>query len=95
MKNVNEVVMKNNKPKKDVYAVGIHVDGRVYLHPCFSSNHRKAFEMAVANHKQTWGPLPSDFRCLVGGPCHERVVIVGIRASWKLPSQAEITIRAS
>jgi hypothetical protein len=69
--NLNEVVMTNNKRKKDVYTVGIHADGCLYLHPCFSSNHRQAFEMAVANHEQAWGPLPSDFRCLVDGPCHE------------------------
>ena len=63
--------MTNNKRKKDVYTVGIHADGRLYLHPCLSSNHHQAFEMAVANHEQAWGPLPSDFRCLVDGPCHE------------------------
>jgi len=80
---------KNQKPKKDVHAVAIHADGRLYLYPCFSSNHRQAFDTAVANHKQEWGPLPSDFRCLVDGPCHESDCDCGTPSITEVTKSAE------
>jgi hypothetical protein len=44
----------NKKPQKDVHSIAIPADGRLYLYPCFSSNHGQAVDIAVANHKQVW-----------------------------------------
>lgn len=77
-----------------MYSVAIHDDGRLYLYPCLSSNHRQALDIAVANHKQVWRPLPSNFRGLVDCPCHESGCNCGNSPSWKSPSQLKVKIGA-
>lgn len=57
--------------KKDIYTVGIDVEGKLFTYFIWSVSHQEAVEMAHHQHVTQFGPLLSETRCLVWGKCNE------------------------
>ena len=59
-------VSKSN-PVKDIYCVGVAVDGTAYMYPCFSLSYLEALKQALMQHEEAGLPLPAGTnRCVYG-----------------------------
>lgn len=57
---------------KDIYTVGIEIEGKLFTHFILSVNHQEAARLAHDEHVAYFGPLVSITRCLVWGKCNDR-----------------------
>jgi hypothetical protein len=64
-----DLVSKGNSVK-DVYCIGVVVDGAAYMYGCDSLNHGEALEMALTQHRAAGISVPVGTDCYVYGACH-------------------------
>ena len=56
---------------KDIYTVGIEIEGKRFTYFILSVNHQKATRLTHDEHVAYFGPLVSITRCLVWGKCND------------------------
>ena len=64
-------LVSKSDPLKDIYCIGVVVDGAAYMYGCDCFNHWEALEMALIQHRAAGISIPVGTYCYVYGACHD------------------------
>ena len=63
-------LVSKSDPLKDIYCIGVVVDGAAYIYGCDCFNHWEALEMALIHYRAAGISISAVTDCYVYGPCH-------------------------